>query len=411
MRAFLLSVIFYSFLPVVTAQRVCTSNEYARQRGNGYTPQSNNLLTGHERDTVSNEIITIPVVIHVIYNTNQQNISDAQIMSQLNALNNDFRKLNTDAINTPAAFKSRAADAKVMFCLAQVDPKNRSTKGIIRRYTGKEFFLGDDAMKFTSAGGDDAWDHTRYLNIWVCNMFGRSLGYATMPGAPADKDGVVINWDVFGTMGTVRPPFDKGRTTTHEVGHWLGLKHIWGDDICGTDDIDDTPPQKSYNFYCPVFPKVSNCSADGNGDMFMNYMDLTDDACMNMFTSGQAKEMRGLFALNGYRNSILNSFACDSSLATAGPLPEEPAVVVKPEPFADIYPNPLNDFLNIIARNDYVLNGKRCSIYNIQGNKVYEQRIKSGDKVQLNLSFLSPGVYFLRLGDDADKKMFKIIKM
>ncbi len=111
--------------------------------------------------------------------------------------------MNSDAVNVPAAFKSRAADTKIMFCLAQVAPDGRSTNGIIRKHTTKEYFLGDDAMKFSNAGGDNAWDPQRYLNIWVCNMFGRSLGYATVPGAPADKDGIVINWDICRAPGTL----------------------------------------------------------------------------------------------------------------------------------------------------------------------------------------------------------------
>lgn len=403
-------VILLTYPLALTAQRVCIANVYPQKMMKGGAVNSSSIVTGTGRDTVANEIISIPVVIHLIYNTAQQNISEAQIISQLDALNKDFGMLNTDAANVPAAFKSRAADTKIMFCLAQVDPKGRATKGIIRKQTGKEFFLGDDAMKFTAAGGDDAWDPQRYLNIWVCNMFGRSLGYATIPGAPADKDGVVINWDAFGTSGVVRAPFNKGRTATHEVAHWLGLKHIWGDDICGNDDIDDTPPQKSYNYYCPAFPKVSNCSSDGSGDMFMNFMDLTDDACMNMFTNGQKNKMRSLFALNGYRNSFLNSFQCDSSLATGGPLPEDTAVFVKAEPSVQMYPNPVSTQLNIIPQNDFVLEGKYCSIYNIQGKKVYEQKFRS-QKIQLDLSFLTPGVYFLKLEDGAEKKMFRIIKI
>ena len=403
---FILSIFCYS---LVHAQRICTSNEYATELMKGGGLGIGSVLTGTARDTIANEIITIPVVIHIIYNTAQQNISEAQVRSQITALNNDFQMLNADAIGIPSVFKSSSADTRIKFCLAQVDPKGRSTKGMVRKYTSKEFFVGDDAMKFSSAGGDDAWDPKQYLNIWVCNMFGRSLGYATIPGTPAQKDGLVINWDVFGTTGVVRAPFNLGRTTTHEVGHWLGLKHIWGDDICGNDGIDDTPPQKSYNYYCPTFPKLSNCSVNGNGDMFMNYMDLTNDACMHMFTNGQKTKMRSLFSLNGYRNSFLNSFQCDSSLATAGPLPEDTVATIKASPAVTIYPNPVSDKLNIISQNGFVLEGKNCSVYNIQGKKVYDQKITS-QKVVADLSAINPGVYFLKIGDGADKKMFKIIK-
>ena len=410
MRLILSVIFFISFLPVASAQRECYSDVYAKEMIRQGLINSAPVQTGRLRDTIADEIITIPVVIHLIYNTAQQNISDAQIMSQLTVLNNDFSKLNLDGANVPAAFKARAADVKIRFCLAKVDPYGRSTSGIIRRPTGKAMFLGDDAMKFTAAGGDDAWDPQRYLNIWVCNMFGRSLGYATIPGAPANKDGVVINWDVFGTTGAVRPPFNKGRTATHEVAHWLGLKHIWGDDVCGSDDVDDTPPQKSYNYYCPVFPKVSHCSSDGNGDMFMNYMDLTDDACMIMFTHGQKKKMRGQFALNGYRNSFLNSFQCDSSLATGGPLPDDLPLFDAKVPNVRVYPNPVYGRLNFEADNDFILEGKRCSVYDMRGKIVYQKSFKGHIK-HMDVSLLMPGVYFLQLGEGADKKIFKLVKM
>src|SRR5699024_2630864 len=136
--------------------------------------------------------------------------------------------------------------------------------GIVRKHTNVSSFMGEDGMKFSGSGGDDAWDSKRYLNIWVCSLFGRSLEYATPPGGPADKDGVVINFDVFGTTGSLRANFDKGRTATHEVGHWLGLRHIWGDETCGNDEVDDTPRQLSYNFNCPSFPHVTSCSPNGD---------------------------------------------------------------------------------------------------------------------------------------------------
>lgn len=391
------------------AQRNCGTEEYMRRY---YVPDTQKPASsnGHDRDTVPNEIITIPVVIHLLFNTNEQNISDDQVRSQIDVLNRDFRRLNADAVNTPEAFLSAAADTKIMFCLAQVSPDGRSTKGIIRKYTSKEFFQGDDAMKYTAAGGDDAWDNKKYLNIWVCSLFGRSLGYATPPGGPADRDGVVINFDVFGTKGIVRPPYNKGRTATHEVGHWLGLKHIWGDDSCGTDDVDDTPRQKDYNYGCPSFPHVTSCSQNGNGDMFMNYMDFTDDVCMNMFTHGQKMKMRGLFALGGSKNSFLNSFACDSTLASGGPLPDDTIPVIKPAAGIRFFPNPVQADLNIISENGYELNGKVCSIYSIQG-KLLQQKLCSSNKEKMDLSALTAGVYVLKVGIGDERRIVKIIKL
>ncbi len=391
------------------AQRNCGTTEYMRQYFTQDTQKPAGSF-GHDRDTVPNEIITIPVVIHLLFHTAEQNISDAQIRSQIDVLNKDFRRLNADAVNTPEAFRSVAADTRIMFCLAQVSPDGRPTKGIVRKYTGKEFFLGDDAMKYSAAGGDDAWDNKKYLNIWVCSLFGRSLGYATPPGGPEDRDGVVINFDVFGTVGSIRHPYEKGRTTTHEVGHWLGLKHIWGDDNCGTDDVDDTPRQLGYNYGCPSFPHITSCSQTAAGEMFMNFMDFTDDACMNMFSTGQKLKMRGLFALGNERNSFLNSFACDSSLASGGPLPDDTIPVAKPAGGIQLYPNPVSTEVNIIPVNDYQLAGKTCTVFSVQGNKVM-QKTFTASKEKLDLSALASGVYILKIGIGDDRRVMKVIKL
>jgi hypothetical protein len=140
--------------------------------------------------------------------------------------------------------------------------------------------------------------------MWVCQLSSNLLGYAQFPGGPAQTDGVVILHSAFGTTGTAAAPFDRGRTATHEIGHWLNLFHIWGDDgtgCNGTDEVDDTPNQADENTGCPGFPSPS-CANDPNGDMFMNYMDYTDDACMFMFTAGQVTRMQA--ALDGPRSSI-----------------------------------------------------------------------------------------------------------
>ena len=407
----LLFSVFFTILigHAVQAQRDCGTTSYTMQYFKPEVQKPGNS-GGRERDTIANEIISIPVVVHLLYKTSEQNITDEQIRSQIDVLNRDFRRMNMDAANTPAVFRSAATDTRIRFCLAQVDPTGHSTKGIVRKYTSNDFFQGDDGMKYSLAGGDNAWDSKKYLNIWVCTLFGRSLGYATIPGGPADKDGVVINYDVFGSTGFLRPPYDKGRTATHEVGHWLGLKHLWGDTNCGSDDVNDTPSQLSYNFHCPSFPHITSCSPNGNGDMFMNFMDFTDDVCMNMFTTGQKMKMRAMFALGGSRNSFLNSFACDSSLATGGPLPEDTLVIEKPKPDVQIFPNPVQNVLNILPVNEFELVGKNCEIFNIQGKKLLLQTFTS-NKGQINLSALQPGVYILKIGIGADRKIRKIIKL
>ena len=262
---------------------------------------------------------TIPVVVHVVYNTATQNVSDAQILSQIDVLNKDFRKLNTDWSNTPLAFQALVADCEVEFCLAKQDPNGNPSTGIVRKSTTVTSFGTNDAVKKNAQGGDDAWNASKYLNLWVCNLSGGVLGYAQFPGGPAATDGVVITHTGFGTTGTAAAPFNKGRTATHEVGHWLNLYHIWGDDgagCSGSDLVGDTPNQADENYGCPSFPAVS-CSNGPNGDMFMNYMDYTDDACMFMFSAGQKARMDALFATGGSKASLLTSLGCTVPNPTA----------------------------------------------------------------------------------------------
>lgn len=391
------------------AQRVCGTVEY--QRLHPFVPGSGQNRGGEFlRDTVPNEIIIIPVVVHVLFNNEAQNISDAQVKSQIDVLNRDFRRLNSDTNLTPAAFRNLAADARIMFCLAQVDPGGRPTRGIVRRYTTKSFFLADDGMKYSAAGGDDAWNSSRYLNIWVCSLFGRSLGYATPPGGPSDKDGVVINYDVFGTSGNLRAPFDKGRTTTHEVAHWLGLRHIWGDEDCGDDEVDDTPSQESYHYHCPSFPQVSSCSPNANGDMYMNFMDFTDDACMNLFTRGQVKRMRSLFSLQSSRNSFLNSYVCDSTLASGAPLPDDTLVVVRPPGSIRVYPNPAGPVCYLEPEGNYSLKNKTAILFQSNGTLVMRRKLVN-EKETLILSGLAPGIYFLSVGEGSERRTTRIVRL
>ncbi|TGE21685.1 T9SS type A sorting domain-containing protein [Hymenobacter aquaticus] len=249
---------------------------------------------------------TIPVVVHVLYSNTNENISDAQIASQIAVLNEDFRKLNSDVSKTPAAFAGLAADAGLQFVLAKRDPNGNATTGIERKSTTKTTWGTADAMKSTSTGGLNAWPASQYLNLWVCNIGGGILGYAQFPGGAASTDGVVIGPNYFGRTGYLSAPFNLGRTATHEVGHWLNLRHIWGDANCGNDLVSDTPTQQTSNSGCPAFPRRT-CGNTTNGDMFMNYMDYTDDACMYMFSTGQSSRMGALFASGGSRASLLTS--------------------------------------------------------------------------------------------------------
>jgi hypothetical protein len=265
-------------------------------------------------------VVTIPVVFHVVYSSNTQNVSDAQLMAQLDQLNLDFALMNSDKTKIPSAFSTIATNSNIQFCLAQRTPAGAVTTGIERRQTTISSFSTNDGVKKYSSGGLNAWDATKYLNIWVCNMGGGILGYAQFPGGPLSTDGVVL---AFGTVGSMlKPgsaaPYNLGRTGTHEVGHWLNLYHIWGDDgsgCSGSDAVGDTPNQGGENYGCPTYPKTDACTSTSPGVMFMNYMDYTDDNCMYMFTSGQSVRMNALFASGGQRNGITTSTACVASTA------------------------------------------------------------------------------------------------
>jgi hypothetical protein len=258
------------------------------------------------RQLAQRRLLTIPVVVHVVYDTDAENLSAAQVKSQVAVLNRDFRARNPDRSQVPEVWKGLVGDTRVHFALASRDPRGRPTTGITRTKTERPDFGTGDSVKFAARGGADAWPASRYLNLWVCTLQGGLLGYAQFPGGPAKTDGVVILNRAFGTRGSARAPFDRGRTATHEVGHWLSLRHIWGDteDCSGGDAVADTPNAETPNQGRPRFPHIS-CGNGPHGDMFMNYMDYVDDAVMCMFTQGQVARMR--VALDGPRRALLRA--------------------------------------------------------------------------------------------------------
>lgn len=313
-----MSVISALFITGTQAQRTCGSMENLARLLQQNPEMRINMekieeFTSNNLGNATRNVYRIPVVFHVVYNTTAENISDAQLQSQLAVLNEDFRRLNADRVNTPSAFSGVAADAEIEFCLATVDPNGAATTGITRTSTTVTQFSDDDAVKSATYGGKAPWNTGKYLNIWICDLGTSLLGYAQFPGGPAATDGVVLNYRYTGRGGSAVAPFNKGRTGTHEVGHWLNLYHIWGDAYCGSDQVSDTPTQQVDNAGCPTHPKPS-CS--NSGDMFMNYMDYTDDACMNLFSAGQKARMRALFATGGPRASLLTSTACGGGTTT-----------------------------------------------------------------------------------------------
>ena len=265
-------------------------------------------------------IIRIPVVVHVLFHTDRENLEMDQIESQIAALNRDFRLQNADRNQIPAPFRPFAADTLIEFGLAVRDPQGNPTTGITRTRTSKEFFPYDpsdpdattilDRMIKFDGFGKSAWPRDSYLNLWACTINNGLLGYAQFPGGPAATDGVVILNRAFGSAGIAAPPFNLGRTGVHEVGHWLNLLHIWGDDGGGcnrSDNVDDTPNQADSNgseLTIANFPHIT-CNNGPNGDMFMNYMDYVNDDTMFMFTAGQLRRMNA--TLSGARASLSSS--------------------------------------------------------------------------------------------------------
>jgi hypothetical protein len=315
--AFLLGIVSFA-----SAQRVCGSDGHLQDqllndpglqdRMESIERFTNDYLAAHPAS--DRTVVTIPVVVHVVWNSAvpAQNISDTQIASQLTVLNNDFRKLNSEWPNTPAEFLGLVADCEVNFCMAQRDPNGAATNGIVRKSSTTANWGTNDQVKYTANGGDNAWNSTQYLNIWVCQIGGGILGYAQFPGGAAATDGVVIDYKYFGTTGTATAPFALGRTATHEVGHWLNLRHIWGDANCGNDLVMDTPIHTTSNYGCPAQPANSTCGGTSHAMMTMNYMDYTDDACMYMFSTGQKNRAQALFVSGGSRVGLTTSLGCQA---------------------------------------------------------------------------------------------------
>ncbi len=305
---------------------------------------------------VGGTVCTIPVVVHVI--DGPISVSDAQVQSQIDVLNEDFRRMNADAANTPADFLGVAADVEIEFALATVDPDGNPTNGI-NRYDGGQTSYSIADME-SSVKPATIWHPDFYFNIWCAPLQGGLLGYAqfpsssTLPGfdddeGPSYTDGIVSRDFTFGSGGSAQAPFNLGRTTTHEAGHFFGLRHNGGDGGCGADDFcADTPTQNGQNNNTEddcSYPADNDCD-DGPGDLpdqFMNYMDYSDDACMNLFTQDQKARMEVVMSLSPRRASLAES------QVHLGVPPDYPY-----DPFADAPANDLCAGAELIECGDVV---------------------------------------------------------
>jgi hypothetical protein len=308
----------------------------------GYNPaRSTNTFQRPGFALRPNVTYTLPVIVHVIHNGEAvgrgSNIHPLQVQSQLAVLNEDYRNTNPDGSLVPSVFQSLRGDMEIQFVAAKFDPNGNvlDEPGIdrVNRNTKNWPAPPYSTTYITSTiKPGTSWDPSRYINIWTTDISGGVLGYAQFPnnnaglgglnpsGGQANTDGVVVGYGAYGSRlkfaaGTYGAPYDKGRTLTHELGHWFSLRHIWGDGACATDYCADTPTQQQQNFGCPTHPQVT-CS-NVTGDMFMNYMDYTDDACMFMFSQSQKDRMQAVMAANTPRRSELatSTVGCTSVVA------------------------------------------------------------------------------------------------
>ncbi len=338
--------------------------------------------------------VTIPVVVHILWNKPEENVEDARIWSQIERLNLDFNAQNLDLEQVPDEFKPLMGNAGIQFCLAAQDPDGRPTNGIVRVPTEVRGIAGKlDQIYYSALGGSDAWDTERYLNIWVGDNTtdpgtATATGYSSFPWNETQANsGIIISLAAFGK--NTSESWSMGRVGVHEVGHYLGLRHIWGDDSppsCNDDDgISDTPSQFFFHFDCPDTPQQS-C---GNSNMYMNYMDYVDDQCMVMFSQEQCQWMNTVLAL--YRPGLLNSTVqCVQN-------PEEPLNT----PFS-IFPNPASrqihlNFPGTVAEPGDIL------IYNALGHIVFRKFFILRSGITIDLPELASGMYFVKIGKSIEK--------
>ena len=298
-------------------------HEYLKQTRPNYEAdlvQYNQMIDQYLQDKAKNKVaaiatVTIPVVVHVVYNGAAENISDAQAASQVQVLNDDFAKLNADASKvTQATFSTVAAGANIRFCLAQRDPNGNATTGVVHKATTMASFGTNDEVKSAAQGGDDPWDVTKYVNIWICDLGSVILGYGEFPtGSLSNTWGLVLHYKYTGSGGTAISPYNLGRTGTHEFGHCFNLLHIWGDESAcsGSDQCADTPNQGAEHYGCFAQGSIQTdaCTSTGSGVMWMNYMDYTDDACMYMFTANQVSRMEAVVSTAPW-NVLASSNGC-----------------------------------------------------------------------------------------------------
>lgn len=389
-----------------------------------------NGLVQKQRETQSTDrsattSYTIPVIVHVIHSGEPTgtypNISREQILSQIDILNADFSGNGFNSTNVPWPFQASKANCNIVFSMAELDPDgNELPEAGIERINWKDIGMNANPYRPFSSSGfqvffDDSikpatiWDPRRYFNIWLSDRRATLdlLGYSTFPvganlqgifngNGDETNDGVYIWPKAFGNVGVLDPDFNLGRTATHEIGHWLGLRHIWGDSNCGDDYCEDTPPQQTSNFNCPVFPKVS-CGGP-NGDMFMNFMDYCDDGCLVMFTWNQLQRMQTAMEFGTFRKELT------ASSLTVCNVPWVSVKEREAEAFFSVAPNPASSFVNL--RSQVPLG--QVLLLDLAGRVVKCEQFRQELNYRLDLSDVPEGLYFVKVDGSQFRSTRKI---
>jgi hypothetical protein len=431
------ALVFFSAIAQTTSSQETPIRRCATPILNSsYEEAFQQMMQKHEQFANNKKAVTvynIPVIFHIIHSGQAVgttfNISQAQVNSQITILNQDFRKTNTDFATTvtQSTFVNAAADCEINFCAAKVSPTGAilAEPGIERILASSKGWSNPgytDAYIDATIKPNSSWDPTKYLNIWIISFSDNvTLGYAQFPtvssgtspitdivgfGGAANTDGVVFDYRYVGNVGAATAPFNKGRTATHEVGHWLGLRHINGDSNCGNDYCSDTPAQSSLTSGCPSTTggvSAAGCgtvSPNPPGKMYQNYMDYSDDRCMTMFTLNQKARMQAVMA-----NCVRRSSLATSTVCSAVGIEENVSNVN-----LDVYPNPTNGELfvdvNLLDAQDFTI-----SVINTLGQTVKEvKQIQSnGGKIKIDLSDKNTGVYFVTVKSKSGSKVKRIV--
>lgn len=369
------------------------------------------IIEQHTAEFVRNgraKQVTIPVIFHIILSDSSELVSETQVLSQLAALNRDFRNLGYQ-IRHPAdsleQFTERVADTEINFCLSNVIDSVGNPMGIHFVHTTVQIWNSNDSVKYGYHDGTDVIAPENVLNVWVCHLQDSISGYAQMPGGASETDGIVIDYRFFGTQGTAQAPYNEGKTLTHLIGNYLNLFDLWGMSLCSDDYVEDTPIHNAPNYGCPGYRHVSTCQ--GNPvEQTMNFMDNSNDACMYMFTVGQKMRMQATIAEGGPRANLAiggTSVCADTiGLRSTNTLSFQDRPVMPsapPNPSVNVFPNPASGEINLMIYSGNE-GSASISVYNTLGSTIYlmsPNLVKGGQQFSINCNTWAEGPYFLKV--------------